>query len=120
MHSLVVLVLGKTEMLQDILRAWQDVGAAEATVLESTGLGRVSHLLGRDDVPLFPSLRALSEDREFIHNTIFSVVDSDAMVDRLIAATERVTGDLSQPNRGILFVMPVARVVGYRPNEQGR
>jgi len=114
MHYLVVLVLSRPEMLHSVLQAWQQAGAPGATVLESTGLGRVSHLLGRDDMPLFPSLRALGEKQEYTHNTIFSIVDGDEMVDKLIAATEGVVGDLSQPNQGILFVVPVARVIGYR------
>lgn len=117
-HYLVVLVLSHPEMLQGVLKAWQDAGAPGATVLESTGLGRVSRLLGQDDMPLFPSLRALSERPELTHNTIFSIVDGEAMVDKLIAATESVTGDLSKPNRGILFVVPLSRVVGYRPRQQ--
>jgi nitrogen regulatory protein P-II 1 len=118
MPSLVVLVLAKPEKLPDVLQAWQDAEAPEATVLESTGLGRVSEFFGRDDVPLFPSLRALDECRECIHHTVFSVVEDDGMVDRLIAATEGVVGDLSQPNTGIMFVVPVARVIGYRPAQE--
>jgi nitrogen regulatory protein PII len=115
MPCLVVLVLAQPEKLSDVLRAWQDAGAPEATVLESTGMGRVSEFFRRDDVPLFPSLRALDECRECVHNTIFCVLDSDDLGESLIAATQRVVGDLSQPNVGIMFVVPVARVVGYRP-----
>ncbi|MBI5956839.1 MAG: hypothetical protein HY871_07535 [Chloroflexi bacterium] len=46
------------------------------------------------------------------HNTLFSVVDDEAVIERTIAATQRIVGDLSQPNTGILFVLPVSRVVG--------
>jgi nitrogen regulatory protein PII len=117
MPCLVVLVLAKPEMLQDVLRAWDDAGVSGATVLESTGLGRLDALIGRDDVPLFPSPRIFLEHREAVHNTIFSVLDSDSLVDTLIAATQSVVGDLSEPDRGILFVAPLSRVVGkIRPS----
>jgi nitrogen regulatory protein PII len=118
MPCLVVLVLAKPEMLQDVLRAWDSAGAPGVTVLESTGLGRLDALFGRDDLPLFPSPRIFLEHRESVHNTIFSVLDSDSLVDTLIAATEKVVGDLSQPERGILFVVPLSRVVGYRPDRE--
>lgn len=118
MYALVVLVLARVEMLQDVLQAWQDAGAPDATVIESTGLARISRLFGRDDVPLFPSLADLSEGGQSVHHTIFSVVDSDSLIDSLINATQAVVGDLSQPDRGILFVLPVVRVVGYWARHQ--
>ena len=113
MHSLIVLVLDNPELLRDLLQAWQDVGVPGATVLRSTGLRRVQELFGRDDMPLLPSLHELAgEKEETAHRTIFAVLDDDSLVDGTIAATERVIGDLSQPHTGILFVMPVSRIVG--------
>ena len=112
MYALLVLVLDNTELLRDVLQAWEDAGVPGATVLESTGLRRVTDMFGRDDLPLLPSLREITEKEHAAHRTIFSVIDDDAIVERAIAATERVTGDLSQPHTGILFVVPVVRVVG--------
>ncbi len=112
MFSLVVFVLDSVEFLADLLVAWERAGVPGATVIESTGLARVARALSRDDVPLLPSLRDLTECEECPHRTLFAVVDDEAIVDRLIAATEKVVGDLSQPHTGILFVMPVTRVVG--------
>ncbi len=112
MYSLLVLVLDNAELLHDVLQAWEDAGVPGATVLESTGLRRVAAMFGRDDMPLVPSLRDLSERESDAHRTIFSVLDDEKIIDKAIAATERVVGDLSQPHTGILFVVPVTRVVG--------
>jgi hypothetical protein len=112
MYSLLVLVLDNTELLHDVLQAWEDAGVPGATVLESTGLRRVTDLFGRDDMPLVPSLRDLSERKTDAHRTIFCVLDDEAIVENTIVATERVVGDLSLPHTGILFVVPVSRVVG--------
>ena len=112
MYSLLVLVLDNAELLHDVLNAWEEAGVPGATVLESTGLRRVTAMFGRDDMPLVPSLRDLQAHEQDAHRTIFSVLDDDAIVDKAIAATESVVGDLSQPHSGILFVMPVTRVVG--------
>jgi len=83
------------------------------TILESTGLRRMQAAI-RDDLPLMPSLRDLLAGQETHHRTLFSVVPDDATVDRIFAATERVVGDLSQPNTGFLFVVPVSRVLGLQ------
>ena len=118
MFSLVVFVLDNPELLRDLLRAWEEAGVPGATVLESTGLRRVVTLLSRDDVPLLPSLRELTERAECAHRTLFCVIDDDAIVERLIAATERVVGNLSEPDTGILFVVPISRVVGGQRSRQ--
>jgi len=47
---------------------------------------------------------------------IFLAWAADAdVVDRLTQATVQVMGDLSEPGKGILFVVPVTRVLGLRP-----
>ena len=66
----------------------------------------------RDDIPLMPSLMSLLQSREERHRTLISVVDSEEMVDKLVAATEQITGDLSAPNKGVIFVLPVLRAIG--------
>lgn len=119
-YTLVVLVLDDTDLLSDVLRAWVDAGVPGATVLESSGLRRVASALSREDAPLFPSLRDLLTQTTDSHNTIFSVIDDDAIVDRLIEATERITGKLTEPHTGMIFVMPVARVVGGQRSRHGQ
>ena len=40
------------------------------------------------------------------------------MIDHLFEATEMVLGDLSEPNKGILFAVPVVRAFGVlAPND---
>ena len=59
MYSLLVLVLDNAELLRDVLQAWEGAGVPGATVLESTGLRRVTDMFGRDDMPRAPSLDVL-------------------------------------------------------------
>lgn len=113
MIRMVVLVLDDLNKSAEVLEAWEQAGVTGITILESTGLGRMkSRLAVRDDAPLMPSLAWLLQHREEQHRTIFTLVESDDMVDRLIAVTQEITGDLDAPNRGILFVLPVLRTVG--------
>lgn len=117
MHFMVMLVLDDIDRCPLVFDAWEKAGTRGITILESTGLGRVRRALGmRNDLPLMPTLRTLLHSREERHRTLISVVESEEMVDRLIEATEAITGDLCEPNRGVLFVLPVVRAVGVAKN----
>lgn len=118
MYQMVVLVLDDLDHSAAILEAWEQAGTNGVTLFESTGLGRLRRRLRlRDDLPLMPSLAAVLHLREEQHRTIFTIVDDEAMVDRLFDVTQQITGDLTEPNRGIMFVLPVTRAVGlWKPS----
>lgn len=111
MPHLLVFVLDDIRLCNDVLDAWKDAGAPGATILESTGLARIRGA-ARDDLPLMPSLRDLLVSKEMHHRTLFTVIENEEVIDRVIEATQRVVGDLSEENTGLLFVVPISRVVG--------
>ncbi len=114
MYQMVVLVLDDLEKCPVVFDAWEDVGVSGITILESTGLGRLRRLFGAisDNLPLMPNITDLLQSREEHHRTLFTLVDDETMVDKIIIATESIIGDLEEANKGILFVIPVLRVVG--------
>jgi nitrogen regulatory protein PII len=113
MYQMVLLIVSNSEQCPDVLDAWEATGVGGITILDSTGLGKVRQAAIRDDVPLMPSLARLFQQNEVRHRTIFAVVDSDEMVNRLIEVTEKQLGNLNNPDNGVMFVLPVARVVGF-------
>lgn len=112
MAYLVALVLDDPDKCTAVLDAWEAAGANGITILESTGLGRVRRAGLRDDLPLMPSLHDLLRGEESYHRTLFSVVEDQKQIDALVAATQSVTGDLNQPDTGLLFVVPLLQVFG--------
>ena len=113
--NLILFVLHDPEKLRELLDAWKEAGISGATVLFSTGLGRISHSLAlRDDLPLMPSLEDFLPKVEHLSRTIFTMIDDEAVMERVIAATQRIVGDLCQPDRGLLIVLPVSQVYGLR------
>lgn len=114
MNHMIMLILDDINQCSNILEAWEAQGVGGITILESTGLGRVKKLSIRDDMPLMPSLSRLLQSREERHRTLFTVVETEAMVDNIIQATEAIIGDLESPHNGVLFVLPVSRVVGLK------
>lgn len=114
MYHMVLLVLDNPDECAGVLDAWEAVGTSGVTILESTGLARLRHASSRDDLPLMPSLMNLLRSREEHHRTLFTVVEGEEKVDQLIAATLSVVGTLDAPDKGVLFVLPVSRVIGLR------
>lgn len=110
---MILFVLHDPEKLRDILDSWDRAGVSGITVFPSTGIGRLKKDdLLQEDMPLIPSLEDLLLTYEKSNRTLFSLVEGEEMVDRLVKATEDVIGDLDNPNTGILTVIPVARTYG--------
>jgi nitrogen regulatory protein PII len=115
MYFLVGLVIDDINRCPDLFDAWEQAGVGGMTILDSTGLGRMRRGEGlRDDVPLMPSIRDLLSGREEHHRTVFSLVEGEEMVDRLVDVTEQVLGPLGNPHTGVLFAVPLARVAGLQ------
>ncbi|PID87245.1 MAG: hypothetical protein CSA11_04220 [Chloroflexi bacterium] len=113
MHQMVLLVLDDVNNCTPVLDAWEATGVSGITILDSTGMGRVRAASSyRDDFPLMPSISNLMKSREERHRTIFTVVDTDEMVDKLVQVTQEITGSLEAPNKGVIFVLPVSRAIG--------
>ena len=105
--KLVVIVLNKIELLEDLLSAFIEIGVSGATVIDSVGMGRIlSH-----DVPIFAGLRSAFPGTSPVNKTIL-VVTEDAMVTDILAVVEDVCGDLQDPGSGLVFVVPVESVLG--------
>ena len=112
MYQLVLCVLPDVETCASVLEGWNDAGVSGVTILESSGLGQLRETLGLQAIQLVPRLSDFDRARELRHRTLFAVVESDELIDRLVAATEAVVGPLNEPHTGIIVVLPVARVVG--------
>jgi nitrogen regulatory protein P-II 1 len=126
MPKMIILVLDEVEKLPAVLDKWQRQGASGVTVLESSGLARLLAHYGRDDIPLFPGLHNLLEEREVSHRTLFTVLGDQVDLDAFFDATESVTGPLDAPGSGIMVALPVLYARGLvrrsdtpRPSEKG-
>jgi hypothetical protein len=116
MPVLLIAVLNDPTRMWEVLDAWQAVGIGDATFMDSTGLHRARRL--RDDLPLFPSVHDLLESAEDHHRTVWSVVDDSVDLEAVVAATERITGSLDEPQAGLIVAVPVLKVWGLRKPER--
>ena len=111
--KMILFVLNDPAKVQDLLEAWKQAGSTGATVLYSTGMGRI-HLSAalREDIPLMPSPSDFYGSDEELSRTLFTIVKHDETVTKIIAATRAVIGDLDQPNTGLLVILPVEHTEG--------
>jgi len=113
--KLILFVLHDVSKLVDLLNAWKEAGVTGATVLFSTGMGRIRLSAGlRDDLPLMPSLSDFYTRDEELSRTLFTVVKDEKTANRIISATRDVVGDLNEPDTGLLVVMPVEQIEGLK------
>lgn len=108
--QLLVAIINHVEQVDDILAGFVELGITGATVLNSEGMG---HVLSQD-VPIFAGLRSLNARSRPSNQTVLSVVQDDK-VDPAIALIQEVCGNLEEPGAGIVFSIPLTRVVGLAP-----
>jgi len=120
MSYLVVLIVDDLDDCPAVLDAWEAAGVLGVTILASTGLGRIRRAGLRDDMPLMPSLQDLLESEEVHHRTLLSVVDSQELVDKMVAIVQQVIGNLEDPHTGFLFVVPVIQAYGLGKHRTDR
>jgi hypothetical protein len=70
------------------------------------------------DIPIFAGLQTLISGSRPRNRTIFSVVPEDRVAPA-IELLQDVFGDLSSPATGVVFTLPVDRVVGLAPELGG-
>ncbi len=113
---MIFFVMENSDNSEAVLRAWKDAGTTGVTILPSTGIGRLyKRVLQREDLPIFPSIDDLFRQEETQNQTLITVVKGREIVDRIIQATQVITGDLDAPDSGVLFVLPVLEAYGLNP-----
>jgi nitrogen regulatory protein P-II 1 len=109
--KLLVFILNREELLDDVLSAYVEAGIDGATVLDSEGMGRFLTY----EVPLFADFKEFMKGNKPYNKTIISVVRHEERIPRLEKLLDSICGDLSGPGTGILFTVPVDYCRGLVP-----
>lgn len=106
--ELMMIVLNKIDLLNELLTEFMDNDLSGATVIDSSGMG---HIIS-NQFPMFSMFAELDEEKEENSKTIFKVVESVEEREKAVAIIESVTGDLSGPDSAIIIVVPVSYTKG--------
>ncbi len=109
--KLLVFVLNREELLDDVLAAYVEAGIEGATILDSEGMGRFLTY----EVPLFADFKEFMKGNKPYNKTIISVVKHEERIPELITLLDSVCGDLSKPGTGIVFTVPIDFYKGLVP-----
>lgn len=109
-----ILILKQVDLIDEIIKQLAEEGIRGGTILEGTGMAQ--SLCQMDDIPLFGMLRHLSQGDELETSKVmlFVLDDEQALVTR--NAIKKVV-DLSVPNTGIMFIVPITYVEGLGDKE---
>ena len=108
---LLINVVEQTEKLPEILEGFSRVGVRGTTILGSTGMGRVL-MAGGAQVPAAEEAAQALRSLEPSNKTTLTVVASQELLDAAIQVIHNSCGDLNQPGRGIIAVVPLHFVDG--------
>ena len=105
--KLLLIVLNKEELLDDLIQAFLEVDVRGATIVDSVGMGRIlSH-----DIPIFAGLKGLLSGNRPHNKTILTVVQ-DEQVEPVVRVFEEVVGPVAEAGNGLLVALPIDAIYG--------
>lgn len=103
------IVLNRVEKLDKLLEELRAAGIGGATVMNSIGMAH--ELGGLEDSHSVSAFRAFLGMRHSENRTIFTIIDRRQVMDAR-EVFDRVVGDVTQPDTGIIFAVPAIFVEG--------
>ncbi len=103
------LVLNKVEKLNLLLNEFANENFNGATIFNSNGMAH--SLYESDDHNAFFAYRSYINPKRKESKTIMMIINDDEQ-QRVVDCIEKVLGDLSQPDLGIIFTFPIDYVKG--------
>jgi len=114
--NILFLVLNETEYLDDILSAFVEVGVKGATILDSQGMASAICCNESRQIPLFGSLKSFLDSSRPYNKTVFTVIETEELLEKAINAINNVIGDICKPGIGVMFTVPVGNIYGLPKN----
>lgn len=113
--ELLVIVLNKVNLLNDLVSLLVESGITRATVLDSEGMG---HYLAHE-VPIFAGLRQVVGEAGAYNKTIVALIEDGASVVKLEKLLKEADIDFTQGGTGIIFTVPVRTVIKPKDESSG-
>ena len=82
--DVLVIVLNKTEYLDEILDAFVEIGLTGATIIDSQGMGSAMTDVNNKDEPFYGVLKTMFDDSRPYNKTIFTVIKDDQLLEKAV------------------------------------
>lgn len=111
---MLIFILNKVHLLDELLVELNKKGIGSATMISATGM--MQQLASLDTERIIATLRPFITSNHSENKLLFTILD-ETDVDVARAVIGEVVGDLSKPETGILFTLPVLFTEGIRPKD---
>ena len=109
--KLVVYIMHDQSLLDKFLVLLKENNIKGATIINGTGMAR--KLIANDDMEFIGSLKVLFDNPRVQSNVILMALE-EAQVKVAIDIIHQVAGDLTKPNTGVLFTVPIDYFEGLK------
>jgi CBS domain-containing protein len=109
--TLLVVILHDANFMPELLKNWRRVGVPGATILPSAGSYMAESWVKRTGLTSFLSLFDQSKLQQ---RTLLSLIDDHEILEIAIAEADRVVKGFDHPHSGILFTIPIGKVLGLK------
>ena len=104
------IILNDTDYLEDVLSILVKHNVKGATVLESQGMGSAIVNNNISEIPLFGSLKTLLKDSHPYNKTIFTVIQDEEKLQKVVQAVKYLLKEEKKPDAGFMFTVPVDEI----------
>lgn len=119
--KLIILITADSQRGLEVALRWQEAGAPGVTLLRSFGLYSLQSKISSDslEVPMHIGRSMISlmtyalREMEHTNHVLLSVVPKE-MIPTLLDEARAVMGDLTEPNHGVAFVVPLDEAIGVQ------
>lgn len=109
--TLLIVILHDADSLPEMLKAWRRAGVPGSTILPSAGSYVAENWVKRSGLSSFLSL---FDQGKLQQRTLLSLIDDPDILEIAIAEADRVVKGFDHPNSGILFTLPIGKVLGLK------
>lgn len=95
-------------LVHDVLSALLELEVKGATIINTQGMGRTL----ATEFPIFADLMNELRGAKPYNKTIFAAVDDLKLPDKLQKLLLEIDLDFTQPNTGVMFMLPITRALG--------
>lgn len=105
-------ILTKPDLLHDLLDALNDNNIHGGTIFETKGMG--TELARRSDYKVTGFLRSILSADDLTHSFTLMFVLKEERIELLKEVIKSVVGDLTEPDSGIIFGVPIDFIEGLK------
>jgi len=116
MMNMVMYIANDLSHIEGMIDVWTKAGVRNLTILDSVGLQEAIATGTAAKNTVFPSMAKLLRKHRTPSKTIFSILDDTDILDKAIAASNEFTNNWTDPESGVLLVLPVAQAYGLDKN----